>query len=120
MSANTHRVAVYGPLRRGKSNHALLVDQQFIGRTTLTAITLYDLGEYPGAKLEQSDGVVVEIYDVSPEVMQQLDQFEDYDPEQPSHGLYDRKRLHTSFGLAWVYLYNPEVQGAKPIRAGAW
>lgn len=120
MDSDTYRVAVYGTLRRGKGNHHLLKGQTFVGRCTLAAITLYDLGDFPGAKRQASEGVVVEVYDVDAGTMAMLDLLEDYHPEAPKEGLYERAQLHTPFGRAWVYLYNPPVEGYKAIRLGAW
>lgn len=51
-----HRVAVYGTLKRGMSNHGLLRQSRFLGEESLTSLTLYDLGLFPAAKLEPSQG----------------------------------------------------------------
>lgn len=71
-------VAVYGTLKRGLSNHALLQHASFVGEDYLTCITLYDLS------------------------------------------LYDRRQVLTKFGLAWIYLYNLEVDQKRALRSGAW
>ena len=61
------KIAVYGSLKRGKYNHAILSDQKFLGDTTVIG-TLYSVGAYP-ALVDEGDNVYpAEIYEVSPEV----------------------------------------------------
>ncbi|MCG6659345.1 gamma-glutamylcyclotransferase [Halomonas campisalis] len=64
--ARTPLVAVYGTLKRGLRNHHWLEGADFLGSDRLTGATLYDLGPYPGAKSEPSDGVEVEVFRVGP------------------------------------------------------
>jgi gamma-glutamylcyclotransferase (GGCT)/AIG2-like uncharacterized protein YtfP len=113
-------VAVYGTLKRGCSNYFLLEHAEFLGVDTLTAITLYDLGPYPGARQEPSQGIDVEVFSVSADQLESLDQLEGYFEHAPEQGLYDRKPLLTRYGLAWVYLYNPPVDGCRKISRGPW
>lgn len=113
-------VAVYGTLKRGLSNDHYLQAATYLGSDTLTAISLYDLGSYPGAKAEPSAGIEVEIFSVTAQQLQALDCLEEYDPEAPDRGLYDRRLFSTCFGAAWVYLYNPPVPGLLPIQTGGW
>ena len=113
-------VAVYGTLKRGLINYPLLQDAGLVGTDTLDCITLYDLGPYPGARLEPSGGILVEVFRVSNAELAQLDVLEDYSPEAPHLGLYDRQQVQTCYGLAWVYLYNHSVQGIEAMRQGSW
>ena len=113
-------VAVYGTLKRGLSNHGLLQHASFVGEDCLTCITLYDLGPYPGARLESSGGIDIEVFSVDKKQLQQLDELEEYLATASDQGMYDRRQVLTQFGLAWIYLYNREVDHAKPLRSGAW
>ncbi|MGP4842956.1 gamma-glutamylcyclotransferase family protein [Marinobacter sp. 1Y8] len=113
-------VAVYGSLKRGYNNHRLLRGARFVGNDRLACLTLYDLGSYPGAKLEPSRGVVVELYRVNEAGIRKLDLLEDYRPSDPARGLYDRRQLNTRFGPAWVYLFNRPVKGRRRIVRGSW
>ncbi len=115
-----HRVAVYGTLKRGERNHHLLQGAEFLGVDHLTSITLYDLGPYPGARTEVSEGVDVELYGVSPSTFAALDELEDFNPRARHAGNYDRRVLSTAHGPAWVYLYNHSVRGCPRIHAGGW
>lgn len=113
-------VAVYGSLKRGLDNYHLLEDAEFRGCDILRTITLYDLGPYPGAKGQSSDGIEVEVYSVTALQLRQLDLLEDYLAETPDKGMYDRQLFQTRFGQAWIYLYNPPVSGLVPITKGSW
>ncbi len=118
--ARTPLVAVYGTLKRGLGNHHWLEGADFLGDDRLAGVTLYDLGPFPGAKLEPSRGVEVEVFRVDARLLAGLDRLEDYRPRQPRLGLYDRTPHPTAFGHAWLYLYNPDVSGHEAIREGGW
>ncbi|MEP1213454.1 MAG: gamma-glutamylcyclotransferase family protein [Marinobacter sp.] len=118
MSLN--RVGVYGTLKKGHSNHHFMATARFVGRCRLKQITLYDIGPFPGAKLRPSQGIDVEIYDVTNELFARLDQLEGHNPRAPRAGEYDRRQLETPFGLAWIYLYNRDVSGLPAIQRGGW
>ncbi|MDO8910113.1 MAG: gamma-glutamylcyclotransferase family protein [Pseudohongiella sp.] len=113
-------VAVYGTLKRGLSNHHLMQSAQYLGEDYLDSITLYDLGPYPGAKAELSAGIVIEVYAVDALQLGVLDELEDYNAAAPEQGMYNRKLFPTKFGEAWVYLYNPAVDGLAAQRRGSW
>ncbi len=115
-----HRVAVYGTLKRGCSNHPLLVRSRFLGTDWLRHIVLYDLGPCPGARKARSSGVLVEIYEVDDPTMARLDELEGYNASAPERGEYTRERMTTRFGDAWVYLYNGSVRGCRRMAQGSW
>ncbi|WP_148861386.1 gamma-glutamylcyclotransferase family protein [Marinobacter fonticola] len=115
-----HQIAVYGTLKRGCANHALLRGARYVGTDRLQSIALYDLGHYPGAKLERSQGIEVEIYAVTPRGLNLLDRLEEHIPRAPERSVYDRKQLETCHGPAWVYLYRRPVKGHRRIVRGGW
>jgi gamma-glutamylcyclotransferase (GGCT)/AIG2-like uncharacterized protein YtfP len=114
------QVAVYGTLKRGLCNHHLMRAAPYLGSDRLHEITLYDLGPYPGAKLEASDGIVIEVYAVSAAQLAGLDALEEYNAEAPEQGMYNRVLVQTRFGPAWVYIYNPSVNELTVQRQGSW
>lgn len=120
MTDRNYRVAVYGTLKRGEPNHHTLSASVCLGTCSLMSIALYDLGPFPGAKREASDGVLVEVYEVGLRTFARLDHLEDYNARAPKTGLYDRVRLDTPYGEAWVYIYNPDVSDGAVIRSGRW
>lgn len=119
-SGGKHRVVVYGSLKRTEANHAVLRSADYLGQDTLTSIALYDLGPWPGARLEPSPGVTVEVYAVSLSQLARLDEFEDYRPHSPGESLYCRRTLQTAYGNAWVYLYNRGVRASQRLEQGSW
>lgn len=116
----TPLVAVYGTLKRGLRNHHWLCEAEFLGSDRLTAVTLYDLGPYPGAKPEPSLGIEVEVFRINARTLGDLDRLEGYLIRAPKQGDYDRLVHRTVYGPAWLYLYNHSVSGCRAIREGAW
>ena len=113
-------LAVYGTLKRGLNNAHWMQGSVYVGTDVMDRITLYDLGPYPGARLEPSAGVLVEIYAVTEAQLRHVDILEDYQAEAPQLGMYDRLRLPTRYGDAWVYVYNRAVDPATAFREGSW
>jgi gamma-glutamylcyclotransferase (GGCT)/AIG2-like uncharacterized protein YtfP len=114
------QVAVYGTLKRGYSNHHYLNGGRFVGQDMLSNITLYDLGEYPGAKPGSSQGVLVEVYRVNATVMSVLDELEECHFDAPTRGLYRRELIETRHGAAWLYFYNPEIELSRIFTGQCW
>lgn len=115
-----YRVAVYGTLKRGGSNSGLLKCARYIGEDWLTDLTLYDLGPYPGALIEPSAGVKVEVFEVNDQGLEQLDRLEDFFPDAPGESLYLRQQMTTRHGSAWVYIYNRPVASHRRLVSGNW
>lgn len=113
-------VAVYGTLKQSQLNHSLLADQERCGEFQCDLITLYDLGPFPAAKLSNSDGILVEVYELDDLTFARLDELEGFNSESPESGLYNRIQIQTPFGQAWLYIYNHDVSGYPEIRSGEW
>jgi gamma-glutamylcyclotransferase (GGCT)/AIG2-like uncharacterized protein YtfP len=118
--ARASRVAVYGTLKAGLHNHHLLEGAKYLGPDRLSAITLYDLGPFPGALLMPSAGAYVEVYLIDAEQLNRLDYLEGYQPKSPSSGLYNRTIISTHYGGAWVYLYNDSACHHQIVSSGNW
>ena len=75
-------VAVYGTLRAGGVNDIARLRPGMVctGRTTLTG-TLYDMGWYPGLRLEGQQQVLAEVYPLDPALEQVLDGYEGIWPQ---------------------------------------
>jgi gamma-glutamylcyclotransferase (GGCT)/AIG2-like uncharacterized protein YtfP len=89
---------------------------------------LYDFGEYPGAVRRSRSGTVsgriVALPD-DPEVLRKLDEYEGYDPRDPSRSLFVRTRHYVMMPngarrLCWVYLYNGDPQSGRHLPAGKY
>ena len=85
---------------------------------------LYDLGDYPGAILDDSadnyvHGTVLEI-PVDEESLHELDAYEDFDPQHEKASLFVRVlhpvKLSTGEILkCWIYVYNADLSAASMI-----
>jgi gamma-glutamylcyclotransferase (GGCT)/AIG2-like uncharacterized protein YtfP len=90
--------------------------------------SLYDLGDYPGARLisaTSGEGVSGELYRLrdSSLALRTLDKYEEFFPHEPRKSLFVRKRVSVTLEdgrrkRAWAYFYNRAVAGAKPIPSG--
>lgn len=115
-----HLVFVYGTLRRGgvRAMPDIFPGSEFVGSASVRG-QLYDFGEYPGLLLGESGSPVAgEVYEVSEEVLNKLD-----DIEEPAH--YSRREVEVSLGggttKCWVY--EPDLSlypGRTLITSGDW
>jgi gamma-glutamylcyclotransferase (GGCT)/AIG2-like uncharacterized protein YtfP len=117
---NKHLVFVYGTLRRGGAGAMSIKfpDAKFIAGAKVSG-SLYDLGDYPGLLLDETNSPVAgEVYEVVEEVLNKLDDF-----EASSH--YLRKLVEIPLGahskLCWVYEPDPEFYSLHTlITSGDW
>jgi gamma-glutamylcyclotransferase (GGCT)/AIG2-like uncharacterized protein YtfP len=83
-------VFVYGTLKRGFRANRLIADSEFLGPAkTAPNFRLFNVGSFPGL-VRAEDGVSVEgeLYEVSPETLEYLDQYEGVDS-----GFYSREEI---------------------------
>jgi len=115
-----HLVFVYGTLRRGSAGAMpkSFPKSRYIADAKVKG-SLYDLGAYPGLRLNESNSSVVgEVYEVDDETLSQLDDFE------ASSG-YLRKQIEISLEaremLCWTYEPNPASYSFRTlITSGDW
>lgn len=90
MESEGQLIFVYGSLKRGFQLNHLLIAQPFLGDArTVNAYRLFDLGDYPGMiDSENGPGIVGEVYRVSEECLQILDEVEGV-----ALGMYARRRV---------------------------
>ena len=113
------RIFVYGTLKRGGGNHALLAGQKFLGPgRTAPGYTLYLLGDYPGMVHLANDqaGVTGELWAVNAACLKQLDALEGV-----AEGLYERITLQLTSPFAdqpvEAYLYLGSLAGRSLLGA---
>ena len=115
-----HLVFVYGSLRGGSARSMSLrfPASKFIADAKVKG-SLYDLGPYPGLRLDESASWVIgEVYEVDDELLQQLDEFE-------SSSNYLRKPVEIPLGdqqrLCWTYEPDPQFYSLRTlITSGDW
>jgi gamma-glutamylcyclotransferase (GGCT)/AIG2-like uncharacterized protein YtfP len=123
-------VFVYGSLRKGFGNHALLKEPstKFIGPATIRAKLFTQHWGWPFIIFSQSNKnhVVGEIYEVNYTTFQRLDALEGYSPRH-SYGLFVRKHANATMGLlqirVWVYEGGLGLQGSgtkTELPSGDW
>jgi len=113
---------IYGTLKRGASNHAVLAGQTYLGdATTVPGYRLFLVADYPGLVKDTTDqrGVQGELWSVASEALARLDAFEGV-PEK----LYRRAPIALlppdNETTAETYLYLRNTRGRRPIIDGLW
>ena len=94
MSDKRHQVLVYGTLRPFTNTNVVRVPGH-----------LYDLGSFPGIKLDNSSDTMVtcEVIEVTDEELARLDMYEGYRVSDPDNSLYIRRKLDWG---PFIYEYN--------------
>lgn len=115
------RLFVYGTLKRGCSNHALLKGQRLVGQArTGVGYALYELEGYPGLVRTGGRGERVsgEVWEVDDDRLARLDEF-----EGTGEGLYRRDAviLDAPFDRDRVeaYFYLRSLEGRRKL-SGDW
>ena len=114
--SNTHVVA-YGSLKRGFGNHRLLESSELVHEEVSFTGTMADLGGIPCVTQHGNTTLKGEMYSVDEETLARLDRLEGH----PS--FYERKRVHTSGGEAWIYLIDEPhyyEDGRRIVKSGNW
>jgi gamma-glutamylcyclotransferase (GGCT)/AIG2-like uncharacterized protein YtfP len=122
----TNLLAVYGSLRQKMGASHLLKDipgVEYEGEDTVTG-TLYDLGWFPGLKLNGNNKIIVEVYRVAPDhpILAVLNTFEGYYPENPKNSLFILRKtfLNSNGKEAMCYEYNRDASGRPIVKSGDW
>lgn len=111
-------VAVYGSLRKGLHNHRVISEAEYISKGVVKGFGMYCLGLYPAIlRTGKKTDVVVEVYDVTSSIMDNLDSLEGF----PRY--YNRKLVPVSVDgeqlVAWIYYMEGELD-ADFVECGDW
>lgn len=111
-----HSIFVYGTLRAGEINAAWLGRAAHRGAAVTEArFTLVDAGFFPAALDYGQTALVGDLYDVDAGIFADLDTLEGYPV------FYTRRRIETSSGWAWIYLWAATRRRDWPVIAsGDW
>ena len=118
----TEKVFVYGSLKKGFGNHPLLDGAEFLGNGVIKGFDMYSLGAFPAIVPSEKGIIHGELYDVSPDIFQNLDWLEGY-PD-----FYDRKPVsvhvtgttHHDVDDVWVYFHHEPYPEAMFVGDGNW
>ena len=106
-------IAVYGTLKRGRGNHYFLGNSEFMGNDKIAQMDMFSAGGFPYAS--PGEGVIdVELYNVSPEVEEDVDGLEGYP------GWYDKIKMTTMKGKNVSIYVMYDVGGSPKIESGCW
>lgn len=75
---------------------------------------MYSMGSFPFITTSDVGTIEVELYNITTEEFQHLDHLEGY----PS--FYNRKRVSTNQGTAWIYFIEDEEPSYPPVLSGDW
>lgn len=115
---NSNLIAVYGTLRKGFGNHALIKNAEYKGTFTTDPIyNLHNLGGFPGLKKNGNISIMMEVYSVNETEAYAVDCLEGYNPmEKPT--FYDKEFIETPWGKAGVYIYVNNLNGVPLVKSG--
>lgn len=113
----SHKVFVYGSLKKGFGNHSLIQQSKFIGAAeTLPVFTMVSMGSFPACMVDGETIIKGEIYEVSDDTLQTLDWLEGH-PR-----FYKRIKVATNLGESWMYILNDPAnsRSSEVIKSGVW
>jgi gamma-glutamylcyclotransferase (GGCT)/AIG2-like uncharacterized protein YtfP len=117
-------VAVYGSLRKGLSNYkGYLTKSVYLGKFDSEPVfTLKSLTHYPALIRGGKTSVVMEVFRVTENTLNQLNILEGFYEEKDKFNHYNREIIKTPYGDAFVYLYNCEerIKDATVVKSGDW
>lgn len=111
------RVCVYGTLRKGNHNHAILSRSKFLGEfKTAPVYNMYNMGCPFISHVDNGMPISTEVYEVDQETSWHLDALEGYPYA------YDREQIDTPYGKAWIYFIDtdPSKYGSNLVESGDW
>jgi|SRR5262245_101893 len=104
---------IYGTLKAGQKNHAMLAGQEFIGpASTLPIYRLYGLDWHPGLVLDKQHGTAVrgELWAVDDRTLAKLDEYEGV----PEWFTRDHIAIADRAGDVQAYFFNGPVPADAP------
>jgi gamma-glutamylaminecyclotransferase len=106
---------VYGTLRKEGSRGHVLKTSKFLGqRKTKPEFFLFDLGSFPAMVKGGKTEVIGELYDISPDVLSQLDMIEGHP------GFYRRTKIVLADGTETETYLLPNERNYTEITSGDW
>ncbi|MGK7371095.1 MAG: gamma-glutamylcyclotransferase family protein [Candidatus Halalkalibacterium sp. M3_1C_030] len=130
MAASKKHLFTYGTLRKGEHNpmqEFLSNSAQWIGKAVFQGKLYYENG-HPAAisSVNEEDKVLGDLFefDAASDLLEKLDHYEGYRPNDIPESLYIRKKREVvivesnKLCKAWIYIYNQPVERANLIESG--
>ena len=116
-------IFVYGALRKGASNDWRMKDARWLGPAEVEG-TLVKIDWYPGLVLVSGGLVKGEVYEISAELLSELDAFEGIGLEDDRNGEYHRVRKEVSLDdtptEVWIYEWLKGIEDYEVVASGDW
>lgn len=111
------KLAVYGTLKKGLHNHHYLQKSKYIGEfETLPIYNFFSVRDsFPAVTKGGYRSVLMEVYDVTHEILDAIDGLEGYKKFKEEDSLYVRKEIDTPYGVCFTYFYNKNTKHLAPI-----
>jgi gamma-glutamylcyclotransferase (GGCT)/AIG2-like uncharacterized protein YtfP len=115
MEENRTLIAVYGSLRKGLSNHPIIVSALYVGDFTSDPVfKMYDLGAYPAITHGGNSSIEFEVYAVNAKELGEVNSLEGFH-EGRENNYYDRAIISESGKLS----HNLDNAGLE-VESGNW
>ena len=110
-----HTVFVYGSLRKTFGNHRLIQESKYLGEhTTEPEYTMISYGGFPAVIKTGDTPIKGEVYEVDEPTFRSLDRLEGF-----PH-FYDRQKIKTPYGWAWIYQQYDLDDRMTVVESGDW
>jgi len=121
---NTQSVFVYGTLRRGGSNHFRMEASDFLGSGEISG-RMWKIDWYPILICGGDTTVRGELYRVSEDSLESLDEFEGINPDSDKPREYRRVKISVTMDSggqreAWVWEWAGTTALAEPLDGDDW
>jgi len=119
-------IGLYDNTRRKGGNHTLLPSAQceYIGNYDTEPIYYmysFEDNTWCGIKTGGNTSINIEVYSVSEEISDNLDDFNSYDPSsRDMDNLFLREKVNSPYGEIEIYIYNNETFNNEPLESGDW
>lgn len=123
MSKKNNLIATYGTLRLGQSNNGVLkrTNAIYIGEfQSEPEFTMYSVFDsYPALVKDGNTSITIQVFKASDEGLEDVDALEGYYPDS-DHYHYNRIKIATPWGPAYLYVYDEHPKDYKVIESGDW
>jgi gamma-glutamylcyclotransferase (GGCT)/AIG2-like uncharacterized protein YtfP len=116
-------VGVYDGLRKNGESHDLFMSKaNYLGTFyTEPEFSLFSFSKkYPALSLGGSTSVLLEVYEVTEEILKTIDYYEGCNDIDPYMNIYNKAEIETPFGECIIYIYNRMVVNKPLIESGDW